>query len=627
MITMTKIKEASIDHSISSHKNALIENKTDDKSSSEFKAILDRYDGMSNPIPLTEKKGRLFILQTESQILNLEHWNEKNFFFSQCFVIEQGIKRTIGSTIKNKDPITVNIDTRDKKLKDIITKATEIDAVIIENFLSGIVEVAIYLENHDTLFRDIKPVINETNPINGFEDYDEDLRNEANEIFNDDPLKFFVDAFGTEHYGDENNKELLTLVYFAKHVKNGKPVHVSIVGSPDSGKTSLANKTIKIVPDRFRFPMNTMSSKALYYHHNDLREDHNHILINDVLDSPESIGTLKAITDTQIDNPTHRTVSDKKEAVKLEITGKNTVILTVAQQITDRELNRRLLRINPDESEEHQIKAKESIAENEAGIGSNSYNPIFDVCKAVYDKIIETEYNVFVPWLTIINTNLFSNTDFKHFSNLVKARALIYQSKRIKIGNNTILASLDDIEEVLRLWKDIQRMQKTYLPSKAFEMLDLLPEIDTKKFETELHYGKKISEIVKEMKQGKSTINRWIFGDEDFKGLNDLGLVEVMQDGNGKTAPYILYRNKIDGDKEALPLTHSDMNKQIRKSSSQRKMTKSVCDFFIDNEIHDATEKNKLFESVSNKVKDMIETDEDIPSLYQLAKIEYENFL
>jgi len=42
-------------------------------------------------------------------------------------------------------------------------------------------------------------------------------------------------------------------------------------------------------------------------------------------------------------------------------------------------------------------------------------------------------------------------------------------------------------------------------------MLDLIPYTDKNKFENVYHYEKKISEIAKEINQGRSNINRWIF--------------------------------------------------------------------------------------------------------------------
>lgn len=624
---MSKIINATNDHSIPSHKNPSIENKTDDENVYEFKNILNRHNGMKTPLPMKEKIGRKFCMVKDSTILYLNHWKEKNVYHTQWELMEQGTKRPIGTIIPSKNPINVDNQKRDNRLKEIITKSTEIKKQFVEEFLLGIVDVSNYLDNRNTLFPEKEPETEEqeVNQINGFEDYEEHIKTEANDIFNADPLKFFLEAC-KEHYGDEENKEILFLVYFAKHPMNGKPVHVSIIGTSDVGKTSLALKTARIIPDRFRISTNTMSAKAAYYHHNRFRDDYNHLIINDFMDSQEAIGTLKAMTDTEIDNPTHMTVSESKEAVELVIKGKNTLILTASQQIIDGELNRRLLHINPDESEEQQAKVKESIAKNEAGIGSNTYDPIFDVCKAVYDKIIEKQYNVFVPCLRAIETQPFSKTDFKIFSNLVKARALIYQAKRIKIDDKTIVASLEDIEEVQKLWNGIQNMQTTYLQDKALKILDVLPEWDMSKFDGK-PYGKRLAEIAKEIDFGRSSVERWIFGDDDFKGLEDLGLVKSEKTGDWQTAPWIFYRIKSDEEKEALLVGHFDMKKQIREDSNQRKIIQSICDFFIDNEIYTDTHKEKLFELVSQKIYKPVGNDKDIPLVYQLAKEEYENFL
>lgn len=627
---MEKMNVCINNHSISSYKNSHIENNTDNEAVYELKSILDRYNRMKNPLPLSDKMGTRFCMKLNSSYLYLNHWKIKNTYYSQWSLKEQGLpERAIGSIIPSKNPINVDNEKRDKRLKDIIFKSSYIEEIDLEMLINGIIELANYLEKHDRLFpeeeleEENEDAVNE---INRFEDYDDHIKTEVNEIFKEDPFEFFLEALSKVHLGDEISKEFLLLLIFTKHVKNGKPVHAIIVGSPDSGKTSLANKTASIIPDRFLIETSTMSSKAAFYHMDKFRNDYNHFIINDFLDSPEAIGTLKAMTDTEINKPKHMTVSEGKEGVQLEIKGKNTVVITAATQLTDRELNRRLLHLNPDESEEQNAKTKEFIAGKEAGIGFSTYDPILDVCKCLYDRLIENEYYVINPWLTSIDNKSFTKTDLKHFSNLVKARALIYQSKRMKIDDDTILASLEDIEEVLKLWDSIKQMQRTYLPDQAFKMIDLLPVWDPNKFNTEKHYGKSVTELSQDICASKKTIMRWVLGEEDQQGLSDVGLVYAVKDGEGKTAPWVLYKTKTsDEEKEAFLVGHSDMTKHIIKESNQRKIIKSVCDYFVDKGFYNDIDKEKLFQSLFPKARGSIQKDEDIQALYQLAKKEYDN--
>ena len=466
---------------------------------------------------LADKNGRSYghIPLDEYQIF-LDHWKYNKKYYTQWKAIEQGKKqRYIGSANVTDEPINVQKNVRKNHLKKTINSLfPDIMPETVELFFNEVVELANMTSNK--LFPGDNQSENEdeVQSIQRFDDYDEDIKEAASVIFNNDPLEYILNLLNLVHCGDEKSKEILILVLFTKHVENGKPVNVLILGTTESGKTSLANKTAKITPERFLIDTSSMSSKAAFYHQDTFNKEYNHLIINDFLDSPEAIGTLKAITDTELETVKHMTVSDDKKPLTLIVQGKNTVIVTAARQLTDRELNRRLLHLNPDESEEQLGTTKNFIINGEAGL-LETHKFEFEVAKALYDKIIEKKYEVVIPWILLLDAKLFGKTDIKQFANLIKARTLISQSKRAEIMDNVLLASLEDFYEVGKLWSNIIQMQTTYLPSKAFEMLTLLPKWDNDSINSENgHYGKKIKEVAQELKVGEDTIKKWIWGQE-----------------------------------------------------------------------------------------------------------------
>lgn len=340
---------------------------------------------------LGDKNGRSYgyIALDECQIF-LDHWKDHKKFYTQWKIVEPNKKsRYIGTANVTDEPINVQKNVRKKHLKKTITSLfPDIVPETVELFFNELVELANMTSNR--LFPGDKQSENEdeVQSIQRFEDYDEDIKQAASVIFNNDPLEFILNLLNLVHCGDEESKEILILVLFTKHVENGKPVNVIILGTTESGKTSLANKTAKITPERFLIDTSSMSSKAAFYHQDTFHKEYNHLIINDFLDSPEAIGTLKALTDTELETVKHMTVSDDKKPLTLIVNGKNTVIVTAARQLTDRELNRRLLHLNPDESEEQLETTKDFIIQGEAGL-SETHELEFEVCKALYDKIIE----------------------------------------------------------------------------------------------------------------------------------------------------------------------------------------------------------------------------------------------
>lgn len=562
--------------------------------------------------------------------LFIDHWKEKNKYYTQWKVVDPKNKtKSIGAANVNDEPITVQKTRRDKYLKEIIT--TQFPDVLPEEvdlFLSEIVNAANQLGSR--LFpKDKTKEEEQICRINGFNDYDEPIKEQVDSIFNKDPLKYFLDILDLVHYGDAENKEILLLVLFTKHVENSKPVNVIIVGSSESGKTSLANKTAQITPERFVISTSSMSAKAAYYHEKSFRDDYNHMIINDFLDSPEAIATLKAMTDTEIERPKHMTVSDDKKAVEFEIKGKNTVIVTAARQLTDRELNRRLLHLNPEENEQHVQETKEFIVFEEVGI-SVKPEGMFELAQALYDKIIEKKYEVYVPWILSLDTNTLSKTDIKHFTNLVKARTLIYQSQRMEILDNVLLSSLEDFQEVARLWRHIADIQRTYLPTKAFEILRILPKWDNETFKEsedsgDGHYGMKINEIIQRLNLSRGAVNRSIWGHDDQRGLADLGYILAIKDGDKKTSPWILYLNTekpfYGDDKEngACLLNHSEMSKGFRSIEDKKRVISSLCTLLFKKEIIKENNFEDIIESLNHS--DMtIEKDDDIMELFDKIK-------
>ncbi|KAF5046718.1 hypothetical protein DSECCO2_467850 [anaerobic digester metagenome] len=235
-----------------------------------------------------------------------------------------------------------------------------------------------------------------------------------------------------------------------------------------------------------------------------------------------------------------------------------------------------------------------------------------------------------MPWILALDTKTLSKTDIKHFTNLVKARTLICQSQRREIVDNVLLSSLEDFQEVARLWGHIADIQRTYLPAKAFEILRILPKWDSEIFKESKdsgdgHYGMKINEITQRLNLSRGAINRAILSHDDQRGLIDLGYVHAIKDGDAKTSPWILYLNsekplsEDDKANAACLLNHSEMSKGFKSIEDKKRIISSLCTLLFKKEFIKENNFEDIIESL-NPSEMTIESDEDIMKLFDKIK-------
>lgn len=478
-----------------------------------------------------------------------------------------------------------------------------------------------------------------------FQDYPENIRKGALEIIEDpeiDIILFFETTLSKAHEGDTLEIEFNILKEFSPHVEDGEPVHELIKGGTDSGKTDLTKEILNIVPTRWQLDLTSVSSKYLYYSKT-LREDYNHIVINDVLDNPDILALIKVLSDNLQERKKHKTVIDK-EAVDMEIPGKNTLTITAKKDINDPETERRFLHLNPQEDPEHKEKVKDFI--KKMGItGPGDTTLYFELCQAIFDKLTENPVKVFNPWIYGLNVDDLGFTDIKIFIGLVKARSLIYRDNRKSIGDNIILGSREDVENVLRLWYKIAPLQQYKLTKKQLELLKELPLYDEDIYRTSLkemkeegNYtlegttGKTFKELSSIFKTPPQTIRTWIKGiynkntGQEKPGLESLGfIITKSSDPDKEKASILCYLNPkkkeyvedLKGGKTYLDNVENKIKDSLRGLNSKNKVIELYLTYVNKYKMYiEDIQTNPLFEKLPSTLK----TDEDVYKLICLTK-------
>jgi len=458
--------------------------------------------------------------------------------------------------IPNKASLSMVKTKRDNLImKKLIDKIDEIDKSDVSDFLE---DLGLFLvNNEDDIFNQDQTL---QNTINGFDDYPEHVQEEARQIVKNNPFKFFEEVINITHKGDTKAKRLVLLSIASLFVKNAKPVHQGFKGTTGVGKTSITNKTAAIVPERYIQKIRDTSPKYIYYAADSFNPEHNIFLFDDVVLNDVIIELLKTITDNETKNKVLKTVIEQK-AQELKIPGNALVLCTVARDILNTELDRRLMYNNPKEDEDHTREVKEMIKTNSKlgfDLNNEKIKQLYLIANAVFELLIKNPIKVYNPYLEFMNLEDKNYTDIEHFSNLVKARTLYFQEKRYKI-DDIVIGNIEDLKDVTDLWGSISAMQNYKIDMQQIEFLKKLPLYNHEHFlrmveawemnKTDFNNSKNYTcnYLAKELNVSKSQVEHWVYGRKGSykQGLEELGLVKPMQiDPEKRLSPKILYFNE-----------------------------------------------------------------------------------
>ena len=380
-----------------------------------------------------------------------------------------------------------------------------------------------------------------------FEGYSKDVKSAATKIYESgNAPDYLLHYLKTNHIGDEEELEILLIDIFTPFISNSQINHLDIVGTAESGKSKLANTVSKIIPVRYVEKIKTNSPKYVYYKQ-DWNGNYNYIIFQDAVDS-DNVNLLKTVTDPENEGDiTHKTVIDKKP-VELKIPGKVMAIITHAKDFVDVELNTRLRRVNPDESNKHNNEVKNELKN---GFGQYEEDSFYkDVSMALFELLAKNPVKVFNPHMRLLDIENIGKRDVKMFRNSCHALTFINQKQRHKTESNVLFGTYDDYLKVKKLWGKYQYHQQYKLTTKQLELLSLLNTIPEGEsvVEMSIDEGFSYQELASFLKRSPATVKVWINGRsvEDLQseklGLKTLELVDVKYSGNEGNGRALIYR-------------------------------------------------------------------------------------
>ncbi len=379
--------------------------------------------------------------------------------------------------------------------------------------------------------------------------YGKQTKETARKIFKTDPMAYFLEVLNSIHQGDDIEKEIMILAEFTAHVDNANTVPVFIKGSPGAGKSSLNNAVSKLIPPRFLLSITSLSSKALFYNMKGMTQDYIKLVCNDFFDS-EVVAFVKDWADTTQESTLKHMTVINGEGVTLEIEGKRGLSITSADAMTNKQVNRRMYHLNPQEDEDHLKRTQRLIIKRSIEQDKEIVDKAIETANAVYDLIINDNFIVFNPWLDQINVRGYTPTRLKHILHLIMARTLIYRYKREEIMDGILLGTKEDVERVLELDNKLNYLQTSPLSFKAFDIVKYLPEWEYDKDKKEnKRYGVTFKELSKMTGESRSTLWRWIFGKDDNLGLDVMEVVKAVQKNpEVEKSEWLLFKGSNIGD-------------------------------------------------------------------------------
>lgn len=411
--------------------------------------------------------------------------------------------------------------------------------------------------------------------IQSFDEYDEDIKKEALKVSNEGRLfEELQNSVSITHEGHKTSRDALILQEASVFVGDG--VHGLLDGDSGAGKSDLSFTIGYNFPDKYVKILRNISPKNIYYDCESYNDDYNILIFDDLPLNEDMINILKELADNTKKIKELRTVINGKPYV-FRLEGKFIVILTYAKKIPDDELANRLFNLGVIiEKRDEKSKVKHKIRENNV-IGGNN-NPINErirlILKASIHDLIEKEINVFNPFLSIFNPEVYNNRDVNHFINMVKSRTFFdyYKRRQIKVNDELTITigSYEDFECVNEIWSEDAEAQKYKLSDKQKQILKLLPyktkdeafdyvedlkneyqEIQSKKAKSKYLDDKPtIKAISKSLKINQNTLRNLLDTSSEHsttKSLIEIGLVDKLRlDEENQRSPNIYYKIKND---------------------------------------------------------------------------------
>ena len=289
--------------------------------------------------------------------------------------------------------------------------------------------------------------------------------------------KIVIDEMNKKIVGEIESREIIFLCGIGRLVKNSaySSFNLLIHSESSAGKDYTMKNVLKIFPDDYVFSRTRISPTVLNYWkpYKRLGQDTWNgciLYLPDIGDSILNSDALKLMCS----DGSHITITDKGQAIDIEIKGKPVVFSTTANSTPNEEILNRFSIVHLDESENQTKKIMKMQAERAIEGLSCDYNE--DIKSALmYLK----SYNVKIPFAGMIaevfpTAIIKQRRNFERFLDFIKAITIFYQFQR-NIEGDTLIAEWEDYDRARDIFMNIEKGLSTIpLNTKQKQIINVL---------------------------------------------------------------------------------------------------------------------------------------------------------
>ena len=268
-----------------------------------------------------------------------------------------------------------------------------------------------------------------------------------------------IDELGKKIVGEISKREIIFLCGIGRLVINSaySSFNLLVHSESSAGKDYITKNVLKVFPNSYVFSRTRISPTVLNYWKpfQSLGQDNWNgciLYLPDISDSILNSDAMKLMCS----DGSHITITEKGQAVDVEIKGKPVIFSTTANSTPNEEILNRFSIVHLDESEEQTRKIINMHAERISEGLDCSYSK--EVIKALSNL---KRVRVIIPFAKNIAKifpvdKISQRRNFERFLDYIKAVAAFYQYQREKDGENQIIAEWEDYDKERDIFTNIQ---------------------------------------------------------------------------------------------------------------------------------------------------------------------------
>ena len=341
-------------------------------------------------------------------------------------------------------------------------------------------------------------------------DHDQAAISAAHELLeHGDPLRAHLDHVKERVCGGEKPARLVILSSYSAYLSNNDRIYADIVGSPQSGKSTITAAVLEGFPEENVINASEASPKSLYYLAQQQPERLKDAIIYIDDGRQEHIPVLKTFRNEGNVRPTNLTVVDG-EFLELVVQYRPVVLASSVTPLRDLEgqaTSRAFLASVPDATPEEELKVRAKIRqqiETNALLSQKNdsrQKTLQEMARILRDEGIR---DVVIPF-DVKEPQGADRRGTGQFMRLIKVSAFINQFLRpiieLQDGRKFVLAIYADFETAAKVWFDFAEGQEYKISAKVLEVLKFLPETWP---------GKSAPTVAKEMGKSQRTTERYL---------------------------------------------------------------------------------------------------------------------